>query len=260
MADYMIKGETLTNIANAIRAKSGSSATITPIQMSTEIENISVGGGDIDALIDGSLTEITSNVTSVKHYAFTNCTALTSITLPLAKTINSYAFSNCTALTSITLPLVDYLYAYAFTNCTALTSITLPLVEKVFAYAFSNITALTSITLPLLTSIQTKGFHKCMNLKKLIIGINITSKVAVLSNTDAFVDNFSGFIYVPNTLVADYRTATNWSTFASQIFPWVATVEELANIDTATYTRACVGTENNGTEYTYNGTSWEVVA
>lgn len=66
MADYMIKGETLTNIANAIRAKSGSSATMTPEQMSTEIENISTGGGDIDALIDGSLTEITSNVTSIK--------------------------------------------------------------------------------------------------------------------------------------------------------------------------------------------------
>lgn len=219
MADYMIKGETLTNIANAIRAKSGSSATMTPEQMSTEIENISVGGGDIDALIDGSIEgTITSNVTSVRAYAFYTCSNLSTANFPNATSIGSNAFYKNSTLSNFNAP---------------------------------NVISLEGNFI----------FYQCSKLKKLVLQ---STTIATLSNANAFrntpIADGTGYIYVPNNLVADYRVATNWSTYASQIFPWVATVEELANIDSTTYTRACVGTENNGTEYTYNGTSWEVVA
>lgn len=44
MADYIIQDSTLTDIADAIRAKTGKSAAMTPAEMVTEIESISDGG------------------------------------------------------------------------------------------------------------------------------------------------------------------------------------------------------------------------
>ena len=45
MADYLIKDTTLTNIANAIRAKKSSTDTYTPAEMATAISSIETGGG-----------------------------------------------------------------------------------------------------------------------------------------------------------------------------------------------------------------------
>ena len=51
MADYLIKDATLTNIADAIRAKKSSTDTYTPAEMATAISSIETGGGG------GELTE-----------------------------------------------------------------------------------------------------------------------------------------------------------------------------------------------------------
>lgn len=51
MADYLIKDTTLTNIADAIRAKKSSTDTYTPAEMATAISSIESGGGG------GELTE-----------------------------------------------------------------------------------------------------------------------------------------------------------------------------------------------------------
>ena len=46
MADYLIKDTTLTNIADAIRAKKSSTDTYTPAEMATAISSIETGGID----------------------------------------------------------------------------------------------------------------------------------------------------------------------------------------------------------------------
>lgn len=53
--------DTFSDIADAIRAKTGSSATMTPAQMPTEIASISGGGGDgyIKQVIKSSIQEVT---------------------------------------------------------------------------------------------------------------------------------------------------------------------------------------------------------
>lgn len=73
MAEYMIQGDTLSAIANAIRGKTGGSDPISPEQMATEISNIASGGGGlpegISAIASGILAP-TSNVTadfSIEH-------------------------------------------------------------------------------------------------------------------------------------------------------------------------------------------------
>lgn len=51
MSLLTIGSETLVNIANAIRAKTGKSATMTPAQMVTEIAAIPSGGGSLPSVI-----------------------------------------------------------------------------------------------------------------------------------------------------------------------------------------------------------------
>jgi len=75
------------------------------------------------------LAIVNYNVISIGNYAFRNCSALTSITIPNSvSSIGSYAFA-FTGLTSITVPdSVISIASYAFAGCRALTGITLPFV------------------------------------------------------------------------------------------------------------------------------------
>ena len=85
------------------------------------------------------------NVTKIGDKSFSNCTSLTSITIPNNVTaIGKYAFSNCKFLTSITIPnSVATIGEYAFSNCKSLTSITIPnSVATIGEYAFENCSTL----------------------------------------------------------------------------------------------------------------------
>lgn len=140
-------------------------------------------------------------------------------------------------------------------------------------YAFNGHSELESVIFPNATVIGDRAFMSGKSLKKIIIGTNhsiipifryknsqlfsgcyhITGKTDETYNPDGIKD---GYIYVPAALVADYRMAKYWSTYVTQIMPYVATLDELTNIDGTTYDKACVGEDY--TEYTFNGTEWEV--
>ena len=102
------------------------------------------------------------------NYAFSNCTGLTSITIPDSVTSIAYgAFSGCTGLTSITMPNgITSIEHNTFSGCTGLTSITIPnSVTSIGWEAFSDCTGLTSITIPnSVTSISRDVFSGCNNL------------------------------------------------------------------------------------------------
>ena len=80
--------------------------------------------------------------------AFTDCSRLTSLTLPVGITSIGYdAFAYCSGLTSLTLPAgITSIDKYAFSGCSRLTSLTLPAgITSIGEFAFSYCSGLTSI-------------------------------------------------------------------------------------------------------------------
>lgn len=106
MAKYFIEETTLTNIANAIRGKDGTSEPIKAVDMAGKIKNIPNGDTSIeDGLIDGSISGEYENdrIIEVANYGFAYHTNLTSLSLPNCTTPKSYAFAECTELTELKL-------------------------------------------------------------------------------------------------------------------------------------------------------------
>ena len=119
--------------------------------------------------------------------AFTDCSRLTSLTLPVGITSIGYdAFAYCSGLTSLTLPAgITSIGEYAFYGCSGLTSLTLPAgITEIGESTFSDCSGLTSLTLPAgITSIGISAFAYCSGLTSLNLPAGITS-----INYGAFLD------------------------------------------------------------------------
>ena len=110
--------------------------------------------------------------------AFSDCTLLTSITIPdsVTEIINS-TFSDCSSLTSITIPEgVTSIGDSAFYKCSSLKSITIPdSVTSIGESAFRDCSSLASITIPEgVTSIGSSTFRDCSSLTSITIPDGIT--------------------------------------------------------------------------------------
>ena len=177
------------DIKTAIEAKGvtvPSSATIDTYD--DYISQISGGGGD-NTLIKSIKIEDFTGTTFNRSTSY-----ITSVTIPDSVTsIGSNAFQNCTSLTSINIPSgVTSIGNSVFRYCTSLSSIEIPnSVTSIGSNAFQNCTSLTSITIKAITP-PTLGSN-------------------VLDSTNDCP------IYVPAQSVDAYKSATNWSTYASRI-------------------------------------------
>lgn len=178
-------------------------------------ESIGIAGfASSDALVSVNL----QNCKTINAQSFINCEKLTSANLPNCESVLDYGFSGCSALASVVLPNCKKLGAEAFKSCAKLTSIVLPNCTTVGETVFSGCTTLERVDLGSATKINKQAFYNCKALTTLIIR---TNQVASVTITYLFqstpIANGTGYIYVPDDLVEDYKVATGWSNWADQI-------------------------------------------
>lgn len=164
-----------------------------------------------------SMTDITipNSITSIYDQAFFACSSLMSITIPEGVTsIGQGAFSGCSNLKDIIIPnSVTLIGEKVFSGCSNLTNVTIPEgVTSIEDRTFSGCSNLTSITIPDgVTSIKYAAFSGCSRMTS----IYCKPLNPPTLGDDAFYNN--GVIYVPKASVEQYKSAANWSSFASRI-------------------------------------------
>ena len=118
--DYLIQGDTLSEIADAIRGKTGSQAAIAVKNMASQIDSIQAGGGgsgDLDSLIAGTITEILgSNTMSVRPSAFNGLDSLVTAEFMVVRNIYDYAFYGCSGLEALIIRTSDAICNLASTT------------------------------------------------------------------------------------------------------------------------------------------------
>lgn len=165
----------------------------------------------IDVLGDDELTDrmINRTITEYKDDAI--------------EQVGQFAFSFCTALESVDLPNVTSLHTAAFGNCSALTSIRLPAAKVIgvnsnYGYVFQKCTSLSVVDLPAATQIAMKCFTRCSALTALALR---RPGLCSLSDADALeytpIPSGFGYILVPEVLIDSYKSATNWTAYASSL-------------------------------------------
>ena len=235
MSNYLIQGETLTNIANAIRTKTGKTDSIATENMATEISGL-----PIYPLYDGAYEEINflyyNNGVNAYSVGGLGTVTATDIKLPdnyNGKIVNSIwvsafrstnitsvkggnnlleiggsAFSTCVSLKSVIISdSVTSIGANAFDGCTNLETVKMGSnVQAIEASAFQKCSKLQSIEIPdTTTRRQGSVFSACTSLKSAKIGKGVKTLYYGL------------FWNCPLELI-DFRSATSVPTLNSDVF------------------------------------------
>ncbi len=129
-----------------------------------------------------STYEIPNTVTSIRDYAFRDCTMLEVVVVPESfSTIGSYNFWGCTSLKYVVIPnTIRSIETYAFWGCTSLESVRIPdSVTSVGKSAFEGCTSLKSVIIPnSIKNIEIGVFRGCTSL----VSINIPDSVTSIEN------------------------------------------------------------------------------
>jgi hypothetical protein len=115
---------------------------------------------------NGLKSIVIPSATEIGDNAFSNCTSLTSVTMPNNVTkIGDNAFSGCKSLASVTIAEgVTQIGEQAFSSCTSLTTFTIPdSVKTIAKEAFENCKSLTTVTISPIkrTWIGSRSFYQC---------------------------------------------------------------------------------------------------
>ena len=135
--------------------------------------------------------------------------------------INGYAFSNCASLKKIVVPSTLTTFGYnVFESCYSLKEVEgfeNTSVAQVTSSIFTNCRSLKKLKFPsTITSIGSSAFRSCFVLE--LYDFSLATQVPTLSNTNAISWNVAIKIVVPDALYDEWVVATNWSTFANNIF------------------------------------------
>ncbi len=207
MANYIASDTDFISVADAIRAKGGTSA------------SLSFPGGFVDAIeafpeatvsdkeneviartISGEY--VNSRLTTIGAYAFQGCYHLTSANFPICTTIGTNAFNSCSSLTTPNFPVCTLISmnafggcsnlttvsfsacttigVSAFKGCSNLTTVSFPACTMIYSYAFQNCSSLPTVSFPACTTIGDSAFQNCDNL------ISANFPMCTVINANAF--------------------------------------------------------------------------
>ena len=176
-----------------------------------------IGGGGSDELaefINGTTTSIIYNSKKIRAYVCRSLTTLVSIDAPNATSIGEYAFYSCTKLESVNVPKVTNVGSYSFYGCKALKEIVLQSATSVNSNMFYQCSALEKVDIWVASSIGANAFGYCNNLNTIIL--RRTAGTCSLQSNSLSSLTFTGYIYVPSSLIEKYKTATYWKDYAEQ--------------------------------------------
>jgi hypothetical protein len=186
-------------------------------------------------------------ITSIPDYCFYECTNLTDIVIPYSVTsigfcafyktgltkfvvpnsvveIGDYAFSNNDNLEELVISgNVTSLGKYIIDSCDNISKVVIQEgIKEIGDYTFATKSPdwklLRTIVLPsTLTSIGSEAFAKQGGLKEVVLMFNSVCSLGNDAFNGIYIPGVS--IYVPDSLVDSYKTAENWSAYASQIKP-----------------------------------------
>lgn len=177
MSEYVIQGQTLTGIADAIRAQLGTEQQYTPESMAAAIGSIQGSGGTVlaDSILDGSIsgTYKSGTLQLVKSYKMQGLPNLVGIYAPELATIQSSGLAYNRAM--------EYVYIKGGSIQTS---------------AFGSCVGIVAL---------------------MIVGNSVSDLSNSNAFSGSSIASGTGYIYVPDDLVTQYQAATNWATYAAQI-------------------------------------------
>ena len=184
-----------------------------------------------DALVTRTLTHYYNNrVTSIGENAFRQWSKIEEVEFPNVTIVEKLAFYGSTGLKNVIIPNVVSIGEQAFNGCTNLEKIKCDLVDTLGAQAIRACKNLKYFYSSKLKSIISGCFADCTNLVAIIID---SDTICALNATNAFnstpIISGTGYIYVQDNLVEQYKSATNWSTYADQIKPLSELPQEVKN-------------------------------
>lgn len=222
MSEYIIKGETLTGIADAIRSKDGTTEPIPAGSMAERVMAMKVSDGSAEAMlagiIIGDIESVSSPVTKISDYAFSSKKKLKDVSFPNAVSIGEYAFNHCDLLANVVIPCATSIGSYAFGYCYWLVKAVFRELKSAGNACFYNCSRLEYVDMGMVAAVPGSCFYSSSKLKTLIL--RRTGGITALNTTNAMTSTAiakgNGYIYVPAALLDTYKAATNWSTYAAQ--------------------------------------------
>lgn len=176
------------------------------------------GGGDdsLGRMLEGALTDVQSDASRIKSYAFNSDYGVRTANFPKATRINSFAFMSAVNLRAISCPLVTVIEQQAFRGARSLADISFPNCTTLEQLAFYGETSIQKFEMPNLKSIGSQALSG-IKATAIVIGTNQNTVCQLADGSNRTIPDSVQSIYVPDALVDAYKTTGLWTNFADRI-------------------------------------------
>lgn len=230
--DFIVKGNTLVQLSDNIRAATGTSGALTPAEMIVAINNIdteAIENAYLKAVIENTVNKISNDAAGILPGDFQRGnTALTYVSLPNITEITGGCFSDCSNIEYLNFSSLQKITNGGnFTNMTALEYFYFPNLESIsgWGWCLNGCTNVTRAYFPKLGNFTSNDLTNNFRLVTLVLGK--TDGICTIPSADHFNNTpiagriyesgELGYVYVPAALVDTYKSDVYWSAFANQI-------------------------------------------